>query len=148
MLKFRRSRRGSAMIEFALGAGVLLAVFGATFQFGYTFCRYKLLSLAVNDGARYASLKPYDSVTTTPSNSFRAETRNMVVYGSPGGGTSPVVPGLTTSNVNLDVTFEHGVPHAMKVSISGYTIDGIFGQTTLTNKPSVTYTYQGVYSPY
>ena len=142
------NRRGSVMIEFAIGAGVLTSIFAGTFQFGYTFYQYNLLKNAVSDGARYASLRPYDSTTSTPSDSFKEAVKNMVVYGDPAGGTSPIAPNLTASNVNLTVTFTNRVPTAMTVSITGYTIGAVFGNTTLTNKPSVTYAYQGIYSPF
>ena len=143
-----RCRRGNAMIEFAIGAGVLTSVFAGTFQFGYTFYQYNLLKNAVSDGARYACLRTYDSSTSTPSSAFQTAVQNMVVYGDPGGGSSPVAPGLATSNVNLNVTFTNSVPTAMTVSITGYTIGAVFDTTTLNNKPSVTYAYQGIYSPY
>ena len=71
----------------------------------------------------------------------------MVLYGSPTAGTSPVLTGLTTGNVSLTVTFANGIPSAMTGSISGYTINSIFTSTTLTNKPQVTYAYQGIWSP-
>jgi len=54
---------------------------------------------------------------------------------------------LTTGNVSLTVTFANGVPSAMTVSINGYTIDSIFTTTNLTNKPQVTYAYQGIWAP-
>jgi hypothetical protein len=54
---------------------------------------------------------------------------------------------LTTGNVNLTVTFTNGVPSAMTVSISGYTINSVFATASLTNKPQVTYAYQGIWSP-
>jgi len=71
----------------------------------------------------------------------------MVVYGSPSAGASPALPGLTTGNVNLTVTFTNGVPSGMMVSISGYTIYSVFANSTLTNKPQITYAYQGVWTP-
>jgi len=148
ILKILRCRRGNIMIEFAIGAGVLTSIFAGTFQFGYTFYQYNLLKNAVGDGARYASLRPYDSSTSTPSSTFQQAVQNMVVYGDPAGGTSPMAPHLSTSNVNLNVTFTNGVPTAMTVSITGYTIGAVFGSTTLTNKPSVTYAYQGIYQPF
>jgi Flp pilus assembly protein TadG len=147
VLKLARNRDGNAMLEFAIGSGVLVAAFTATFQFGYTFLQYNNLENAVARGARYAALVPYDSATTTPSSAFQTAVQNMVLYGSPTAGTSPVLPGLTTGNVNLTVTFTNGIPSAMTVSISGYTINSVFATTTLTNKPQVTYTYQGVWSP-
>jgi len=135
------------MLEFALGSGVLIAAFTGTFQFGYIFLQYNNLENAVARGARYASLVPYDSATTTPSSAFQTAIQNMVLYGSPTAGTSPVLTGLTTSNVNLTVTFTNGIPSAMTVSISGYTINSIFATSSLTNKPQVTYAYQGIWSP-
>ena len=143
-----RCRRGNIMMEFAIGASVMTAVFAGTFQFGYTFYQYNLLKNAVSDGARYASLRAYDSSTTAPSAAFKQAVENMVVYGDPAGGSSPIAPGLSTSNVALAVTFTNAVPTAMTVSITGYTIGAVFITTTLNNKPSVTYAYQGIYSPF
>jgi len=142
-----RNRRGNALLEFALGSGVLMAAFVGTFQFGYTFLQYNNLENAVARGARYASLAPYDSRTTTPSDAFQLAVKNMVLYGNPATGATPVLPNLTAAKVNFTVTFTNGVPTAMTVNISGYTIDSIFGTTTLASKPQVMYTYQGIWSP-
>ena len=35
----------------------------------------------------------------------------------------------------------------MMVSVSGYTIYSVFANSTLTNKPQITYAYQGVWTP-
>jgi Flp pilus assembly protein TadG len=142
------------MLEFALGSSLLLAAFGGTFQFGYTFYQYNSLATAVSDGARYASLRPYNSTTTTPKDDFKLAVQNMVTYGNPAGGTTAIVPGLTISNVTLTPSFKNSagvllsVPQFMTVSISGYKIDAIFASTTFTGKPTVTYPYLGIYSPY
>jgi Flp pilus assembly protein TadG len=125
----------------------LVGVFAGTFEFGYTFYKYNTLVTAVNDGARYASLRQYDSATTTPSAAFLSAVQKMVVYGSPSEGTTPIAPALATSNVNLTVTFTNSIPTAMTVSIQGYTIDSIFAKTTI-NKPKVTYPYLGIFEPY
>ena len=142
------------MIEFALGSSVLLAAFCGTLQYGYSFYRYNSLATAVNEGARYASLRPYNTTNTTPSADFLLAVRNMVVYGDPAGGTTPVAPGLTITNVNLDPSFTNsagvvlGVPTFVTVSISGYQIFTDVTSSTLTGKPNVTYPYLGIYSPY
>ena len=142
-----RNRDGNTMLEFAVGAGVLAAAFVGTWQFGYTFLQYNNLENAVARGARYASLVPYDSPNTTASDPFKAAVQNVVLYGSPTAGTTPVLPGLTTANVKLTVTFTNGIPSGMTVSITGYTIDSIFATSALTDKPKVTYVYQGIWSP-
>lgn len=143
----RGGRDGNALLEFAIGSSLLIAAFGGTFQFGYTFLQYNNLENAVARGARYASLIPYDSATTSPASDFQTAVQNVVLYGNPNGGMTAVLPGLTASNVNLTVTFTNGVPSAMTVSITGYTINSIFAATTLSLKPRVTYAYQGVWSP-
>ena len=148
LFRFKGGRAGNSMLEFALGSSLFLASFAGTFEFGYTFYQYNTLQTAVSDGARYASLQPYDSSTTSPSSSFLAKVQNMVVYGNPSGGTAPIAPNLATSNVNLTVTFTNSAPSAITVYISGYAIDAIFATTTLSTKPKVTYPYVGVYSPY
>ena len=78
----------------------------------------------------------------------------MVVYGDPTGtATTPLSPGLTTGNVvvsahcSSDVA-NKGVPLTITVYISNYTLNAVFGQTTYDTKPSVTYAYEGVYSPF
>jgi Flp pilus assembly protein TadG len=141
------------MLEFAIGASVMLSVFAGTFQFGYTFYQYNLLKNAVMNGASYAAMRNYDSASNTPSTAFSTAVKNVVVYGDPAGGTTPVAPNLSTSNVNLVPTLFNNAtsnqpPIAITVSISGYTISAVFGSTTLTSKPSVTYPYQGIWEPY
>jgi Flp pilus assembly protein TadG len=134
-------------VEFAVGSGVLLAAFSGVFEFGYTLIQYNKLEMAVAQGARYAAMVPYDSATETPSAPFLSAVRNMVIYGSPAAGDSPVLSGLTAGNVKVRVTFANGVPASMEVSITGYTIHAVFGAPTLTGKPRVTYPYQGVWAP-
>src|SRR5512133_2955162 len=96
-----RRRTGSALIEFALGFGLLLAIFSGPFQFGYTSLQYNRLQNAVAQGARFAALAPYDSPTSTPSDAFKLAVQNMVLYGSPAAGTSPALQGLSSANINL-----------------------------------------------
>jgi hypothetical protein len=145
--RLARSRRGLAIVEFALGSGVLLAAFAGTFNFGYTLIQYNKLQTAVGQGVRYASLVPYDSATTVPSPAFLSAVRNMVLYGSPAGGNTPILNDLPAEDIDLSVTFANGVPSSMTVSITGYTIYALFGTHQLTNKPRVTYAYQGVWAP-
>jgi hypothetical protein len=118
----RRHSGGNALIEFALA-----------------------LQMAVREGARYAAFKTYDSGSSTPSSAFSTSVKNAVVYGNPAGGTTPIVPNLTTANVNLTVTWTNGIPTQMIVSIQNYTIDA-FLKTFAINKPSASFNYVGVYA--
>ena len=54
-----RCRKGNAILEFALAAGILVPAFAGTFQFGYTFYTYNQLVTAVGNGARYAAQRTY-----------------------------------------------------------------------------------------
>ena len=140
-------RKGSAMVEFCVGSGILMAAFSGTFELGYTMLQYNKLETAVAQGARYASIIPYDSATATPSSGFSTAVRNLVVYGSPSTGATPVISGLTTSNVLVNVGFENGVPASVSVSITGYTVNAVFGAHALAGKPKVTFPYQGIWAP-
>lgn len=144
--KRRRRQGGNALIEFALAFGFLFPILMGTFQFGYAFFLYNELQNGVREGARYAAFKVYDSGTSTPSSAFRDSVRNAVVYGNPAGGQTPIVPSLTTSNVNLTVTFTSGVPGTMTVSIQNYTLDA-FLRTFTISKPVASFPYMGVYAP-
>src|ERR1700692_1502316 len=104
-MKLRRNRKGVAIVEFAIGLGVLITAFMGTFRFGYTFFQYNQLENAVIRGARFASIVPYHSAGAPPSAAFLTSVQNMVLYGSPTAGTSPILTGLTAANVNLSVTF-------------------------------------------
>jgi Flp pilus assembly protein TadG len=153
-MKARLSReRGNALIEFALSFFLIFSVFSGIFQFAYSFYVYNALVAAVREGARYASLKPYDSTTTTPTNAFLSGVKNMVVFGdsSPAEGAAPAVPGLQASNVVLTVTGGGTgtltAPSQMTVTISGFTVNAVFGTWNITGKPTCTFPYTGILTP-
>src|SRR5258708_10335398 len=128
--------------------GVLVPVFAGTFQFGYTFYIYNNLDTAIRGGARYASLRGYNSPTSTPSTGFLTAVQNMVVYGNSAGTGNPIAPGLTTANVQVLPVMKGVIPQAMTVQITGYTVDAIFTKFTFTGKPSTTFRYTGTPAPF
>jgi Flp pilus assembly protein TadG len=148
-----KRERGNALIEFALSFFLLFAVFSGIFHFAYSFYVYNALVTAVREGARYASLKPYDSTTTTPSSTFQTAVQNMVVYGdaNPVHGAAPVVAGLTNGNVAVvptgGGTGTLTAPTQMSVSITNFKVDSVFGSWTLINKPNATFPYTGILTP-
>ena len=145
----KASQKGSVFIEFALSFLVLFTIFTGAFEFGYAFYAYNTLVNAVREGARYASLKPYDSASSTPSTAFNTAVQNMVVYAnpSPANGAAPILRGLSTSNVNLTVLANGGAPTQMTVSISGFSLDAVFGTINLNGNPSVSFAYLGIPTP-
>jgi Flp pilus assembly protein TadG len=140
-------RRGSTVVEFALSFSLLFTVLAGVFRFGYFYYLYNSLVSAVRGGARYASLRAYDSDTSVPSTAYLYAVRNMVAYGNPQGGTQPVVPGLTPEKVSVTVTMDRNVPHEVTVAINDWTIDAVVTSINLKGKPKATFPYMGRFAP-
>ena len=141
-------RKGNAMLELAFATSILVPAFAGTFQFGYTFYVYNNLNSAIRGGARYASMRSYDSATSTPSTGFSTAVKNMAVYGNVEGTGSPVTLGLTTSNVEIVPNMKGAVPTSITVRITGYQVGSVFGAYTFNGKPSTTFMYTGTAAPF
>jgi Flp pilus assembly protein TadG len=147
------SRRGNAMIEFALSATTLTFAFTGVFQTGYSMYLYNELEGAVRDGARYASLATVNKAagSTTDPTDYDTAVQNVVVYGTPTptGSPNPVIPGLTTSNVSVQLTFDTtssgNPPTYVTVKISSYSLDAVVKTFTVTSKPVLKMPYMGQY---
>jgi len=148
--KNRRRQSGSVMVEFTIATSVLIPLFIGGWAFGFTFYQYAQLENAVRSGARYAAVRTYDSATSTPSSAFLTAVQKMTVYGDPNADTTtatPVVLGLTTSNVSLTVGFSNGVPSTMTVSIVNFSVQSYPSRVTLSGKPYVWFPYVGTFGP-
>jgi len=140
----RRSERGNAMLEFALGFSMFWMLFSGVYQIGYAYYIYDRLAVATANAAELGSRLSYDSSNVS---AFSTSLKNMVLYGSETAGTYPVVPGLTTANVAVDAhTDGNGIPHYVTVNITGYTINALFTSFSLPNKPGATGLYYGQYT--
>ncbi len=129
----RRSRTGSALIEFAGSLIVLTAVFAGVFEIGYAFFTYGTLVNAVRAGARYSSAQQHGSIADPE---VAKAVRNLVVYGdpSPAEHAKPLVQGLTTENVEI----VNG-PVTSTVSLRGFEVDALFAKLKLDGRPTVTF---------
>lgn len=143
------SRRGNAFVELALCSTVLMLIFTGTLQFGYSFYQYNSLINAVRGGARYASMATISNQGNgILPNSYVTAVQNTVVYGSPTASSTPIVPGLTTSDVDVTVIFDGlFVPKTVTVKIKTFTIDGIVKKFTMSDKPSLQMQFLGQYCP-
>jgi Flp pilus assembly protein TadG len=96
-------QRGIAAVEFAICAPVLLLLMLATAEVGRMLVQYNKLSKAVRDGARYTVREVANGSTGTLliSNAVRNNTRNLVVTGNMAGTGTPLLPGLTVTNVTV-----------------------------------------------
>ena len=145
-----RSRRGSALVEFGLAAPLgILALLG-TFQFGYTFYVYNQLQLSIRGGVRYASLMDYKGTSSVCVAATQDTVKNVVVYGTPTPAidASPVVRGLSKSNVNVNFNPDaSGVPGNVTVSAAAFSVDAVVTTFSFNGKPMATVPYVGRYSP-
>ncbi len=145
--RFRRDEGGVQLLEVAIVIPILLVMFAGIAEFGRYFYEYTTLAKASRLGARYLASK---SVTGTTN--YEAIAKNIVVYGNVAGTGSPILDGLTTSNVS--VTYAGGtagIPDTVTVSITDYEHDPLFDLGALLNntglslaidvKPSVTMRY-------
>ena len=98
-------------MEFAIGATVFLTVMFAVVEFGRALWVHNALADAARRGARYAVVHPAADT---------AAVKNVVVYGDPAGGTSPMVDNLTTDNVNVSYSGFGLSEGTATVSISNY----------------------------
>jgi Flp pilus assembly protein TadG len=152
LIRFRRDERGVQLLEVAIVLPLLLMLFGAVAEFGRYFYEYTTAAKAARAGARYMASKTLDSASTD----WQLNTKNLVVYGNTAGTGSPVLTGLTVSNVSLSFqggTYAggNGVPETVTVSIINYKHIPAFDLGKLTKfsslslkvdvKPSVTMRY-------
>ena len=110
-----KRQQGTAMVEFALILPMLLILTFTVTELGRAFYQYNVLAKSVREAARYLSVR-------SPGVDV-AKAKNILVYGKPGGGSSPVVPGLSLSNVPDPVWSTAGAFPAFNtvtVSITGY----------------------------
>ena len=100
-----RTRRGIATIEFVICAPVLLFLMLATAEVGRLLYQYNTLMKAARDGARYVAAHASDNGTRVVSISTQVsnETRNLVVTGNIAGTGTPVLPGLSIDQVDVEV---------------------------------------------
>jgi len=148
-MKYKRqfkSRKGNALIEFALSAPLLFTVLGGSFQFGYVFYVYNQLQLSVRSGVRYASVMDYAGTSAGCRAVTEDMAKNVVVYGTPtpAGDARPIVPGLSTSNVSVGFNPDaKGVPTDVTMTITGFSVNALFTTFNFTGKPWATVPYVG-----
>lgn len=142
-MKRKRSQAGNALVELAVCSAVIVPLFAGIFQFGYGFYNYNRVVSAVRTGARYASLRKLDA---SDQAAYQTAVKNMVVYGDPAGGTTPVVNGLTTSQVDVN-PYPSTAPDTVTVKLNTWTLNTLFKTFTFPNKPAVTFRYTGIFIP-
>ena len=154
------SRRGNAMVEFALASVILFPIFIGTFQFGYSFYIYNLLTTQIRAGARYASMRTFNCPDSASIRNYKTAVQNMVVYGNPAPGASDpaIVSGLTVSQIDVEIKAADGTTDAdsshfpvtvtvATSSVTPFTIDAVFKKFSFSGHPSLQFPYTGQFAP-
>lgn len=136
----QKRERGNALLEFALGFSLLWALFAGVYQFGYSFYVYNTLLTSAANAAELGAKMTYD--TANPSQ-FTTALQNMVVYGDTAAGTTPIVNGISTSNVTVGINPLGSMPTDITITINNFTINALFASFNFNGKPRVTAIYLG-----
>jgi len=149
-----RSQSGNAMVEFAIASAMLIPLFIGTFQFGYAFYVYNLVSTQVRSGARYASMRTFRCGSSASIDTFKSKVRNVVRYGNPSGNGNVIEPGLADGQVSVSIKDVNGndadathTPSYVVVTSANYSVDAVMTTFNFNNKPSVRMPYLGQYAP-
>ena len=112
----KQREKGVALTEFALALPMLLMLMLPILEFGRAYYQYNTIAKSVRQAARYLSVR---------SPGVDADkARNIVVYGNPAGTGTPLVPGLSLSNVptpTWGTTGSYPVLNTVTVTVTGYT---------------------------
>lgn len=130
--RFRSDERGVQLLEVAIVIPILLLLFASVAEFGRYFYEYTTAAKGARVGARYLISK------SVSAGNHIAEAKNLVVYGNIAGTGTPILPGMTTANVDIQyVGGTAGVPDLVKVSIISYPHQPIFDLGKLLNNTAV-----------
>ena len=154
LIRFRRDDRGVQLVEMAIALPLLLVLFAATAEFGRYFQEYTTLAKGSRVAARYLA-------TGCVNGADDLSAKNLVVYGNMAGTGSPIVPGLSTTNVDVVRRDGAGVettgfPATITIEIINFKHKPVFDLGKLTKsslsldidvKPSVTMRYLLTQSP-
>lgn len=131
--RFRSDERGVQLLEVAIVIPILLMLFGAVAEFGRYFYEYTTVAKAARVGARYLANK-----SVTSGKDYATPAKNLVVYGNIGGTGTPVLPGLSPANVDIQyIGGPGGIPDLVKVSIINYQHQSIIDLGKMLNNTSL-----------
>lgn len=108
---FFSNERGTTLVEFAIGVTVFLTSMFAVVEFGRALWTHNALADAARRGARYATLHSAADIE---------QVKNVVVFGDPAGGSQPLVPNLSTTNVAVNYSNFALNKGTVTVSVTNY----------------------------
>ncbi len=140
----KHSERGTAIVEFAITAAFFLMMIMAIVSGGHLFFTHNAMVESTRRGARYAAMQCKPNLAgCLNSDTSLDRVKNVVLYGSPTAGTSPLVNGLTPANVQVDYSNDFGVAQGtVSVKIINYNYTFAVAATVI-NMPSYQTTVVG-----
>lgn len=145
-----RRERGLAVVEFAIGAPLLLLLLLAVGEFGRLLLQYNELLQGSRDAARYVSSHAMNTTlgTIDLTATLQSTAKNLVVYGAPSVGATPVVPGLTTAQVQVTPVggthVQVSVTYTFQPLVGNVLLPGFFGNGMALNLPLIATTVMRV----
>lgn len=97
----KQRQQGLAVVEFAIILPVIVLIALGVTELGRGLYQYNTLTKSVRDGVRYLSDVAIGPLGTVDIGPYTTNTQNLVVYGDVDGGTTPVLPGLSTGDVSV-----------------------------------------------
>ena len=132
--RFRRDEQGVQLLELAIVLPIMMLLFASVAEFGRYFYEYSTAAKGARLGARYLASKSAVSNKTD----YEVIAKNIVVYGNAGGTGSPILPGMTTANVEVQYSgTPASVPQLVTVKIINYQHESLFDLGGLLNAPSL-----------
>ena len=119
-------QRGTAMVEFVIGAPLLLFLLYCLVELGRAFVQFSLLADAARDADRYLASNALLGSTgvVNISGSVSSAAQNLVVYGNAAGSGTPLLPGLSAGQV----TIASDASNDVSISVA-YPYQSLFGGT-------------------
>lgn len=117
------SENGVAVVEFAIMASLFFMMIIAIVSGGHLFFTHNALVESTRRGARYASTLAKPATESCSNASTTVDpVKNMVLYGTPTAGTTPLVSHLEASNITVCYSNDYGVGQGtVSVKIENYT---------------------------
>lgn len=136
-----KHQRGLAMVEFAIGAPLLLLLLLGIGEVGRLLSQYNQLLQGTRDAARYVSSSAMNATLgqIDLTTALQGTAKNLLVYGAPSSGSTPMVPGLSVGQVQVSqVGSEHiqvSVTYTFQPLVGNILLPGIFGDGITLNIP-------------
>lgn len=107
-IKGRKSESGSAAVEFALVAPVLIAIMMGLIDFGRLFWTKNTMQFAVDETARFAMVNPASSPATLTA--YATNRISGSLTGVTFTATPTTISGVDYQTINAQFTYNHMIP--------------------------------------